>query len=297
MKKLLSGLRQFQETYIPSHKSLLTKLAKGQNPRVLFIACSDSRVDPALITQADIGDLFVIRNAGNIVPPYEASNGGEGATIEYAIEALDIKQIIVCGHTHCGAMKGLLQVGELEDKMPLVYEWLRHTEATRKLVQDNYSHLDKEGRLSALEAENVLTQIGNLRTYPVIHSRLHRGDLSIHAWLYNIEEGEVLAYDPEQHAYVPPFSRIYPEPGDKVQPERLIPPLPNPPVNISGSQRNDQSKYPVWPSADIPAMPIPAEESYADGKPASEDAEKAPAYLPGGSRLSRQQAERIFRGT
>ncbi|KAB1989634.1 carbonic anhydrase, partial [Haemophilus parainfluenzae] len=88
-------------------------------------------------------------NAGNIVPPYEATNGGEGATIEYAIEALGIKQIIICGHTQCGAMKGLLQLGELEEKMPLVYEWLQHTAATRKVVQDNYSHLDKKAMLNA----------------------------------------------------------------------------------------------------------------------------------------------------
>jgi carbonic anhydrase len=133
MKQLIKGLRQFQSDYVPSHKALMEELSKGQHPRVLFIACSDSRVDPALITQSEIGDLFVIRNAGNIIPPYEATNGGEGATIEYAIEALGIKQVIICGHSKCGAMKGLLQVGELEDKMPLVYHWLRHTEATRKL--------------------------------------------------------------------------------------------------------------------------------------------------------------------
>jgi carbonic anhydrase len=215
MKKLLSGLRQFQQNYVPSHQALLKELAKGQHPRVLFIACSDSRVDPTIITQAEIGDLFVIRNAGNIVPPYEAANGGEGATIEYAIAALDIKQIIVCGHSQCGAMKGLLQLGELEDKMPLVYEWLHHTEATRKLVYDNYGHLDKKEMLDALVAENVLTQIENLRTYPVIRSKLYRGDLAIHAWLYNIETGGILAYDAETHAYVAPHSKLYAEDSER----------------------------------------------------------------------------------
>jgi carbonic anhydrase len=145
MQKLLSGLRQFQETYVPSHQALMKELAKGQHPRVLFVACSDSRVDPSIITQSEIGDLFVIRNAGNIIPPYEATNGGEGATIEYAIEALGLKQVIICGHSSCGAMKGLLQLGELEHKMPLVYSWLRHTEATRKVVSDNYQGLDKKG--------------------------------------------------------------------------------------------------------------------------------------------------------
>ncbi|MDB9529080.1 carbonic anhydrase [Oscillatoria sp. CS-180] len=204
MQKLIEGIRQFQSSYVPSHQALMKELSKGQSPRVLFIGCSDSRVSPEIITQSEIGDLFIIRNAGNIVPPFEASNGGEGATIEYAIEALDIQQVIVCGHSQCGAMKGLLQLGELEEKMPLVYEWLRLAEATRKLVNDNYGHLDKKEMIDALVAENVLTQIENLRTYPVIRSKLYRGDLSIHAWVYKIETGEVLTYDSEHHAFCPP---------------------------------------------------------------------------------------------
>lgn len=256
MQKLLSGLRKFQESYVPSHRALLQELAKGQHPRVLFIACSDSRVEPSIITQTDIGDLFVIRNAGNIIPPYEATNGGEGATIEYAIEALDIKQIIICGHTQCGAMKGLLQLGELEEKMPLVYEWLEHTAATRKVVQDNYGHLTKKEMLNALVAENVLTQIENLRTYPSIRSKLHAGVLSIHAWVYHIETGEVLAYDSEQHAYVRPHSKIDPD----AQTNRPISPLSQPTSQPGSSNRSPE---PSW---------------------------------PGASRLSREQSERIFRG-
>jgi carbonic anhydrase len=208
MQKLIEGIRQFQSSYVPSHKALMAELSKGQHPRVLFIGCSDSRVSPEIITQSEIGDLFIIRNAGNIIPPYEATNGGEGATIEYAIEALEIKQVIICGHSQCGAMKGLLQLGDLEEKMPLVYEWLHHTEATRKLVKDNYGHLEKKEMLDALVAENVLTQIENLRTYPCIRSKLYRGDLSIHAWIYKIETGEVLAYDAERHAFTPPHSRL-----------------------------------------------------------------------------------------
>ena len=209
MEKLLRGLREFQEHYLPSHQELIKQLAKGQHPRVLFIGCSDSRVDPTIITQAEIGDLFIIRNAGNIIPPFEATNGGEGATIEYAMEALDIRQIIVCGHTQCGAMKGLLQLGELEDKMPLVYHWLRHTEATRKLVDDHYSDLDKSEKLDLLVAQNVLTQIDNLQTYPVIRSKLHTGNLAIHGWIYRLENAQLLAYDEETEKFVPPHSKIY----------------------------------------------------------------------------------------
>ena len=206
MKDLIKGLREFQSSYVPQHKALLKELAQGQHPRVLFITCSDSRVQPELMTQSDLGDLFVIRNAGNIVPPYGATNGGEGATIEYAIKSLDIQHIVICGHTTCGAMKGLLQVGELEDKMPLVYNWLKHTEATRELVEENYGHLGKKEKLSTLVAENVLTQIENLRTYPSVRSHLHSSEVQIHGWIYNIEDGSVLTYDRASHSFVTPFN-------------------------------------------------------------------------------------------
>ncbi|BAZ00568.1 carbonic anhydrase [Tolypothrix tenuis PCC 7101] len=202
MKKLIRGLREFQSSYFPANEELFEQLSQGQKPRVLFITCSDSRIDPNLITQAGLGELFVIRNAGNIIPPYGATNGGEGATIEYAIQALDIQQIIICGHSHCGAMKGLMKLDSLRVEMPLVHDWLKYTEATRRLVKDNYSHYKGEELLEIIIAENVLTQIENLRTYPVIRSKLHQKQLSIYAWIYQIETGEVLAYNPQQHAYV-----------------------------------------------------------------------------------------------
>lgn len=211
MKDVLEGLREFQSSYVPNNQDLLTTLARGQHPRVLFVACSDSRVPPELITQSEPGELFVIRNAGNIIPPYGATNGGEGATVEYAIKSLDIRQVIVCGHTTCGAMKGLLQVGELEETMPLVYSWLKHTEATRELVEENYGHLGKAEKLSTLIAENVLTQIENLRTYPVVRSRLHTHKLTIHGWIYNIADGSVVTYDRENRTFVPLFETYDPD--------------------------------------------------------------------------------------
>jgi carbonic anhydrase len=202
MKKLVRGLREFRETYFSTHRELFEQLSHKQKPRVLFITCSDSRIDPTLITQAAPGELFVIRNAGNIIPPFGATNGGEGATVEYAIHALGIEQIVVCGHSHCGAMKGLLQLGKLEEEMPLVYDWLRHAEATRRLVRENYDEYEGEELLEITIAENVLTQIENLQTYPVIHSRLYQGRLKIYGWVYHIETGEVFAYDAADHHYV-----------------------------------------------------------------------------------------------
>ncbi|MEA5535437.1 carbonic anhydrase [Crocosphaera sp. XPORK-15E] len=224
MKKLIEGLQKFQTGYFSSHRELFEELSHGQHPRILFITCSDSRIDPNLITQAQVGELFVIRNAGNIIPPFGAANGGEGAAIEYAISALNIEQVIVCGHSHCGAMKGLLKLSSLEEKMPLVYNWLKHAEATRQLIKDNYSNLEGEELLEVTVAENVLTQLENLQTYPVIRSRLHQGNLTLHGWIYRLESGEVLEYDPLSHDFVPPQSRLlYPEPEYNFHPTCPVP--------------------------------------------------------------------------
>jgi carbonic anhydrase len=208
MKKLLDGLRRFQTEYFNEHRELFAELAHGQSPRVLFITCSDSRIDPNLITQAQLGDLFVIRNAGNMIPPFGATNGGEGAAVEYAVQALNIEEIIVCGHSHCGAMKGLLKMSKLAEEMPLVYNWLKQAEATRRLVKENYKDLEGEELLELTIAENVLNQLENLHTYPVIRSRMHQGKLSLNAWIYRIESGEVLAYDSVLHDFVAPSSRF-----------------------------------------------------------------------------------------
>src|SRR5688572_22576048 len=129
MQKLIEGLHHFQSQIFSSQRELFERLARGQTPDALFITCSDSRINPNLITQTEPGDLFIIRNAGNIIPPHGAANGGEGATIEYAVAALGVKDIIVCGHSHCGAMKALLEPERLVN-LPTVGAWLSHAEAT-----------------------------------------------------------------------------------------------------------------------------------------------------------------------
>lgn len=222
MKRLIKGLHEFQTNYFSEHKELFELLSQGQHPRILFITCSDSRIDPNLITQTDPGEMFIIRNAGNIIPPYGATNGGEGATVEYAIHALGIEEIIVCGHTHCGAMKGLLQIGKLEEEMPVVYEWLKHAEATRRTIKEHYQEYEGEDLLNAAAKENVLTQLDNLRTYPVVYSGLKGGQLQLHGWLYEIETGQILEYDSGRSQFVPPqtqFSRaawITPEQQERI---------------------------------------------------------------------------------
>lgn len=227
MKKLIRGLHEFQADYFSEHHELFEQLAHDQHPRVLFITCSDSRVDPNLITQSKVGDIFVIRNAGNIIPPFGAANGGEGAAVEYAIHALKIEHIVVCGHSNCGAMKGLLKKEKLRDEMPLVYEWLQHAEATRRLIIENYADRKGDELMDTAIAENVLTQLENLKTYPVIHSRLHQNKLTLHGWVYNIESGDVHAYDPISHSYLPPQSQV---PSYKPEQDEM------PPVHFPGAR-------------------------------------------------------------
>ncbi|HEY9665701.1 MAG TPA: carbonic anhydrase [Coleofasciculaceae cyanobacterium] len=198
MRKLLKGVHQFQTNYFSNHREMFEQLSLGQHPRILFITCSDSRIDPNLITQTEPGELFIIRNVGNIIPPYGTTTSGEGAAIEYAVEALGVKHIIVCGHSHCGAIKGLLQLGNLTEQMPLVYDWLKFAEATRRVIKEHYKEYEGEELLNAAIEENVLTQLENLRTYPAVHSKLYSGQLQLHAWVYKIETGGVCVYSAER---------------------------------------------------------------------------------------------------
>ncbi|HEY9704321.1 MAG TPA: carbonic anhydrase, partial [Allocoleopsis sp.] len=203
MEKLIKGLHKFQDDYFTTHRELFQKLSKGQQPRILFITCCDSRINPNLITQTEPGEIFIMRNIGNIIPAYGATNGGEGAGIEYAVQALKIESLIVCGHSDCGAIKGLLDLNSLAEDMPLVHNWLKHAEATRRLMKENYNHLDKNALMSITIQENVLTQIENLRTYPIIRSRLRSGQMQLHAWVYQIETGKVFAYDTAEAQFSP----------------------------------------------------------------------------------------------
>jgi carbonic anhydrase len=274
MKKLMRGLREFRSNYFYSHQELFEQLSQGQRPRVLFITCSDSRIDPNLITQSEMGELFVIRNAGNIIPPYGAANGGEGAAVEYAIQALDIQQVVICGHSHCGAMKGLLHLNQLQADMPLVYDWLKHAEATRRLVLDNYHSVDDEQLLEIAVAENVLTQIENLKTYPVVHSRLYQRKLQIYGWIYLIETGEILAYDPVHHGYVAPQSQI---------------------AEAVDGDEEDLVQAVVSPSAppimcEIPPRRLPHQSVAKHENSSSQKAEFTPWVSP-------EQADRIYRGS
>ena len=202
MERLLDGIRQFQKDVYPHRKDLFEQLAGGQSPEALFITCADSRVVPDLIMQSEPGDLFICRNAGNMVPAYGETHGGVSATIEYAVAALNVEHIIVCGHTDCGAMKGIMHP-ELLVEMPSVKRWLEHGELARMMVKENYTNLTEEEELRILIQENVVAQLSHLHTYPCVAARLARGKIQLHAWVYNIKTGEVQAWDSQRNSYIP----------------------------------------------------------------------------------------------
>jgi carbonic anhydrase len=202
VQKLIQGIHDFQADDFRPLKGLFETLARGQSPETLFITCSDSRIDPNLLTKSQPGDLFILRNAGNIVPPHSSQAGGEGATIEFAVAGLGVKDIIICGHSHCGAVKGLLDPSMVQS-LPAVAQWLTHAEATKRIIEDNYSDLSGQDRITAAIEENVLVQLENLRTLPCVKSRLVKGNLRLHGWVYKIETGEVFAYDRVDGQFVP----------------------------------------------------------------------------------------------
>jgi carbonic anhydrase len=201
MERIIRGIHHFKNNVFTSHQELFQRLASGQTPDALFITCSDSRINPNLVTQTKPGELFILRNAGNIIPPYGAANGGEGATIEYAIAALGIKDIIVCGHTHCGAMKGLLNMDKLT-QMPSVVNWLQHAHATLRIIEQKYQDETEEDLLTHTAKENVLVQLKNLETHPTVAAGLAMGNLKLHGWIYAFETGIIYNYEPTQGRFV-----------------------------------------------------------------------------------------------
>ncbi|MGZ3476512.1 MAG: carbonic anhydrase [Polyangiales bacterium] len=201
MQKLVQGIHQFRRNYFATHRALMERLATtGQNPETLFITCSDSRVVPNLITNAAPGELFIVRNVGNVVPS-PSQPGGTAAAIEYAIEVLKVQTIIVCGHTQCGAMQAVMDPDRVAN-LPLVRRWLGHTAHVRQIVLERYRELSGEELLTAAVEENVLVQLENLPGFSFIADRLERGELNIAGWVYRLQTGDVFSYDPSIEQFV-----------------------------------------------------------------------------------------------
>ena len=197
MQKLEAGIHHFQGNYFASNRELFRRLSEnGQKPETLFITCCDSRVVPNLITNTAPGELFIVRNVGNIVPSVARGVlGGVSAAIEYAVELLEVANIIVCGHTQCGAIDAIVNP-ESVAHLPFVKRWLDESSTIPKVIQERYGHLDAEARMTAAVQENVLVQLENLRSFASVARRLDAGTLKISGWVFKIATGDVYGYDP-----------------------------------------------------------------------------------------------------
>ena len=201
MQKVIEGFLKFQKDVFPERTQLFKELAQTQNPKVLFVTCSDSRVVPELVTQQDPGDLFVIRNAGNIVPSYGPDPGGVSATVEYAVAVLKVSDIVICGHSNCGAISAISSCQNL-DHLPAVAHWLRHADCAKAIV-DAQTHATQHERTDALVRQNVIAQLANIRTHPSVAVALAQHHLNLHGWIYDIENGVIDALDGTSGEFVP----------------------------------------------------------------------------------------------
>ncbi len=203
MQTLEKGIHQFQANYFASNRRLFEQLAeKGQRPEALFITCCDSRVVPNLITSAAPGDLFIVRNIGNIVPRVDRNViGGVSAAIEYAVQVLNVANVIVCGHTQCGAIDAILDPDSTR-QLPFVSRWLGLSSSIPRLIAERYGHLEGEARKTAAVQENVLEQLENLRSFDFVSQRLQDGTLKMNGWVFKIATGTVYDYDPVSQQFL-----------------------------------------------------------------------------------------------
>ena len=194
MRHLIRGLKTFQTEVFPRHRELFERLYRNQEPECLFITCADSRVVPNLILQADPGELFVLRNAGNIVPPPGTGAGATLSGIEYALDVLGVKNIVLCGHSNCGAMKGILEPG-LVAHLPSVAHWLRFGAAAAADVERMGAGLDDAAKLELLVERNVIRQVKHLLAHDSVRRGIEAGRLQIYGWVYDILTGAVKGLD------------------------------------------------------------------------------------------------------
>jgi carbonic anhydrase len=214
MDHIIDGVLRFQRDVYPNREALFKELSLAQTPTAMFIGCSDSRVVPEMLTQQGPGELFVVRNAGNIVPPYSPEPGGVTASIEYAVAVLGIPDIVICGHSGCGAMTAIQNGGQRLEQLPAVARWLHYSDAARDAVARECAGVDETSYLDALVHENVLAQLDNLLTHPRVSKAIEAKQLRVHGWVYDMSGGMVETYDANVHAFVPidsaPFASATP---------------------------------------------------------------------------------------
>jgi carbonic anhydrase len=203
MEHIIDGVLRFQREVYPNGEAFFHRLALGQAPSAMFIGCADSRIVPHTLTQQGPGSLFVVRNVGNIVPPSSTEPGGVTASIEYAVAVLGIPDIVICGHSGCGAMGAILSGSEQLEKLPAVARWLHYADAARDAVEVKCAHASQEEKLSALVRENVIVQLDNLLTHSTVAKAIEAKQLRLHGWVYDIGSGNVSTYDARAGKFAP----------------------------------------------------------------------------------------------
>ena len=209
MEHIIDGVLRFQREVHPNQEALFHSLALAQKPSAMFIGCADSRIVPELLTGQGPGELFVVRNAGNIVPPHSPEPGGVTASIEYAVAVLGIPDIVICGHSGCGAMTAILRGAERLEELPAVARWLHYADHARDAVAREFAHDQSDDpvlearKLNALVHENVLAQLDNILTHPKVAAAVARKQLRLHGWVYDIGSGRVDTYDARVRKFVP----------------------------------------------------------------------------------------------
>lgn len=204
---LIKGNEKFREVSFPKFETnLKDSVEKGQKPEVLFIGCSDSRVTPDLMLDTKPGDMFIIRNVGNFVPPYKIDDDyhGNSAAIQYAVSVLNVKHIIICGHSHCGACRSLHDGVEGGEEVSHIKKWLELGKRAKEYtLLAMGSEAQKEQLYRATERISIVHQLENLISFPEIEKRVQEGTLSIHGWYYHIEDGTIEYYDGDSCSFKP----------------------------------------------------------------------------------------------
>jgi carbonic anhydrase len=202
MKKLIAGIARFQSEVFPKNRHLYEQLAASQQPETLFICCADSRVVPNEFMQTKPGELFICRNAGNIVPPYGNVFGGTTATVEYAVHFLKVKHIVVCGHSDCGAMRALMNPEKIKG-LPAIEQWIQHADRVTAIAKELHGNLDEKAYLSRLIEENVIAQLDHVATYPSVAAKMRSGYLAIHGMTFDIATGDVKILERSTYTFRP----------------------------------------------------------------------------------------------
>lgn len=204
IKSLIEGYKKFKQRYFEKENPLFNELAQGQRPDTLIVGCSDSRVDPALVTSCLPGELFVVRNVANLVPPYEQDNSyhGTSAALEFGVRSLKVKHIIVFGHAQCGGIMSLFQKSESPVTKSFVSKWMELAQAAYEKVHKQGDTLSLEEQITQCSQNSIVNSLHNLRTFPWIRDAEEQGDLTLHGWYFDLLTGVIKSYDAKQDAFV-----------------------------------------------------------------------------------------------